>query len=24
VIMIINCRPDRTLAGAPGELSLTR
>jgi len=23
-IMIINCRPDRTLAGAPGELSLTR
>jgi simple sugar transport system permease protein len=24
VIMIVNCRPDRTLAGAPGELSLTR
>ena len=24
VIMMINCRPDRTLAGAPGELSLTR
>lgn len=24
VIMIINCRPDRALAGAPGELSLTR
>ncbi|CAB3790069.1 ABC transporter permease [Pararobbsia alpina] len=24
IIMIINCRPDRTLAGAPGELSLTR
>jgi simple sugar transport system permease protein len=24
VIMIINCRPDRTLSGAPGELSLTR
>ena len=23
-IMIVNCRPDRTLAGAPGELSLTR
>lgn len=23
-IMIINCRPDRTLAGAPGELSLNR
>jgi simple sugar transport system permease protein len=23
-IMVINCRPDRTLAGAPGELSLTR
>ncbi|CAM2154003.1 general nucleoside transport system permease protein [Pararobbsia alpina] len=23
-LMIINCRPDRTLAGAPGELSLTR
>lgn len=23
-IMIINCRPDRALAGAPGELSLTR
>jgi general nucleoside transport system permease protein len=24
LIMIINCRPDRTLTGAPGELSLTR
>jgi len=24
IIMIVNCRPDRTLAGAPGELSLTR
>jgi simple sugar transport system permease protein len=24
VIMIITCRPDRTLSGAPGELSLTR
>ncbi|QBR04072.1 ABC transporter permease [Paraburkholderia pallida] len=24
VLMIVNCRPDRTLAGAPGELSLTR
>ncbi|MFM0285885.1 ABC transporter permease [Paraburkholderia megapolitana] len=24
LIMIVNCRPDRTLAGAPGELSLTR
>jgi general nucleoside transport system permease protein len=23
-LMIVNCRPDRTLAGAPGELSLTR
>jgi len=23
-IMIVNCRQDRTLAGAPGELSLTR
>jgi ABC-type uncharacterized transport system permease subunit len=23
-IMIVNCRPDRTLTGAPGELSLTR
>ncbi|WP_248323993.1 MULTISPECIES: ABC transporter permease [unclassified Caballeronia] len=23
-IMLVNCRPDRTLAGAPGELSLTR
>ncbi|HTJ94548.1 MAG TPA: ABC transporter permease [Pararobbsia sp.] len=23
-LMIIHCRPDRTLAGAPGELSLTR
>ena len=23
-LMIFNCRPDRTLAGAPGELSLTR
>ncbi|WP_028228771.1 ABC transporter permease [Paraburkholderia ferrariae] len=23
-LMIANCRPDRTLAGAPGELSLTR
>lgn len=23
-IMIVTCRPDRTLAGAPGELSLTR
>jgi general nucleoside transport system permease protein len=24
LIMIVNCRPDRTLTGAPGELSLTR
>ncbi|MEI5995801.1 ABC transporter permease [Paraburkholderia bengalensis] len=24
VTMIVNCRPDRALAGAPGELSLTR
>lgn len=24
LVMIVNCRPDRTLAGAPGELSLTR
>jgi ABC-type uncharacterized transport system permease subunit len=23
-LMIVNCRPDRTIAGAPGELSLTR
>ncbi|WP_420997386.1 ABC transporter permease [Cupriavidus sp. 30B13] len=24
VVMAVNCRPDRALAGAPGELSLTR
>lgn len=24
LIMVVTCRPDRTLAGAPGELSLTR
>ena len=24
LIMIVTCRPDRTLSSAPGELSLTR
>ncbi|MFS2115300.1 ABC transporter permease, partial [Herbaspirillum frisingense] len=24
LIMILTCRPDRTLSSAPGELSLTR
>jgi ABC-type uncharacterized transport system permease subunit len=24
IIMIIACSPDRTLAGAPGELSITK